>query len=73
MLVLTRKKDQRITIDVPPSNEPTQIVVTLLRIQSGACRIGIAAAREVIVRRAELPLLTEEQIQQQQAAKRAKQ
>lgn len=72
MLVLTRKRNEKITITVPPSNEPTVITISLPRIQPGSCRVGIEAVRDVIVRRAELPPLSEAQIQQQ-AAKRAQQ
>ncbi len=61
MLVLTRKRNEKITITVPPSNEDTEITISLPRIQPGSCRIGIEAAREVIVRRAELPPLPKTQ------------
>lgn len=47
MLVLTRLCDERIVIG--------EIVITVVAIEGGRVRIGIAAPREVTVRRAELP------------------
>lgn len=71
MLVLTRKRNEKITITVPPSDEPTEITISLPRIQPGSCRIGIEAERKVIIRRAELPPLPADHIQP--AAKRDQQ
>lgn len=48
MLVLTRKARQRLVID-------ERIVVTIVRVDGGAVRLGIEAPREVTIRREELP------------------
>jgi carbon storage regulator len=50
MLVLSRKADERIII-----NE--NIVVTVVRIEGDKVRLGIAAPREIPIRREELPAL----------------
>jgi carbon storage regulator len=49
MLVLSRRAGERVVID-------ESIVVTVLRIEGDRVRVGIAAPKEVPVRRAELPV-----------------
>lgn len=53
MLVLSRKKDEKILLKVPGSTE--DIEITVVRIDSlNKVRLGIKAAKEVIVLRSEL-------------------
>ena len=53
MLVLTRKKDQKITITVPPSDKERVIEVTLVEVKTGypvhRARIGFEADRDIII------------------------
>lgn len=52
MLVLSRKKNERIVIG-------QNIVVQVIRVTGGAVRLGIEAPLEVSIRRDELPRLNE--------------
>ena len=52
MLVLTRKADESIVID-------GRITIKVLQLRGNRIRLGIEAPPEVVVRRAELPPLTE--------------
>ena len=52
MLVLSRKKDERLIID-------GNIVVTIVKVGGGTVRLGIEAPAEVSVRREELAPLTD--------------
>ena len=51
MLVITRKADESLVIDV----QGTPIYVHVLRTQSGGASVGIDAPKEWSIRRAELP------------------
>ncbi len=54
MLVLSRKPGECIRVVVPPSDEPTTIVVALVTCNTSRSRIGFLAASEVEVLRSEL-------------------
>ena len=54
MLVLSRKVDERIVITVPPSDKPTQIIITAVEFRGDKVRIGIDAPSDVLVLRDEL-------------------
>ena len=51
MLVLSRRQGQSLRVDVGDGKE---IVITVVRIQPGAVRIGIEAPKEMNVARSEL-------------------
>lgn len=51
MLVLSRKKDETVTMTVPPSETPTTITVTQVDIRGDKSRIGFDAPREVEITR----------------------
>lgn len=52
MLVLSRKKDEKILIRVPGLSQDIEIIVA--RIDRGRVRIGVEASPEVIVLREEI-------------------
>lgn len=54
MLVLRRDELAQIIIDVPPSDKPQQVVVSVCRAWGGGARIGVTAPPVVRVLRAEL-------------------
>jgi carbon storage regulator len=54
MLVLSRRKDEKIIITVPPSDKPTTVEVVLVDIRGNKSRIGINAPRQVAVNRDEV-------------------
>lgn len=57
-LVLSRRQNEKVIITVPPSDTPTQIVVSVVEIRGvhGDCkaRLGFLADRSVSVHRSEL-------------------
>jgi sRNA-binding carbon storage regulator CsrA len=55
-LTLTRKEEQRIIVVVPPSSEPTRIVVEMGRIMGERARIAIEAAESVRIDREEIAI-----------------
>jgi carbon storage regulator CsrA len=54
MLVLSRKQLEKIVIDVPPSDRPRRIVVSVVVIERGKVRLGFEAGRDIRVMRPEL-------------------
>lgn len=54
MLVLSRQRDEEVVITVPPSAEPTQIVMTIVDIRGDKVRTGWEAPRHVAVHRREV-------------------
>jgi carbon storage regulator CsrA len=54
MLVLGRKHNESVVIEVPPSEHPVQIQVTIVDIDRGKTRLGFKAARKVLILRKEL-------------------
>src|SRR5947209_12599986 len=54
LLVLSGCRDQRIEILVPPSDQPTLIVETIIDIRGDKVRLGYEAPRTVRVDRAEV-------------------
>ena len=54
MLVLSRKSKESVTITVPPSTEPTTVVVSVGQIKLSKVSIGIAAPICVKVDRSEI-------------------
>lgn len=53
MLILSRRLGKKTFLTVPPSKEPTQIVVTIVRDAGPMCstKIGFEAPREVEIHR----------------------
>lgn len=49
MLVLRRKKEQRIFITVPPSDKPAEITVLVCHVDNTAARLGFETSREVAI------------------------
>lgn len=54
MLAISRKETETIFLDVPPSKEPQRVAVSLSRLYGTRAVLGIDAAREVKILRAEL-------------------
>jgi sRNA-binding carbon storage regulator CsrA len=58
MLVVSRHRHEKIVIDVPPSDQPTKIVICIVDIQparhGGRTRIGFEAHVDVKIARKEL-------------------
>ena len=54
MLVLTREVDQEAIIFVPPSTEPQQICVQVVKIGEEKVRLGVTADKSVAIHRAEV-------------------
>jgi carbon storage regulator CsrA len=54
MLVLSRKRDEKLTLTVPPSDQPTIIEVTVVEVQKSKVRLGMQAPKEVAIARNEL-------------------
>jgi len=54
MLVLSRKKNERTVITVPPSNKPQQIVITTVDIRGDKVRTGYDADEAVTIHRGEV-------------------
>ncbi len=54
MLILSRFRDQAVTINVPPSNKTTIIEVIISDIRGDKIRLGFVAERKVIISRNEL-------------------
>ena len=54
MLVLERKINQSIVIQVPPSSTPQDIVVTLCQASPGRGKIGTKANNDIKILRSEL-------------------
>lgn len=54
MLVLSRKRDERIVLTVPPSTTPTRIEFTCVDIRGDKCRTGWEAPTEVAIHRGEV-------------------
>lgn len=57
MLILTRKIHQTIKIKLPREEdyeEGQEIVITILNLDTNRVRIGVAAPKEVIIRRGEV-------------------
>lgn len=65
MLCLARRPGERLTITIPPSAEPREITIDVLR-GNGAARWGITAPKEINVVRSEL--LRAEKEKQEHAA-----
>lgn len=56
MLVLSRKRNEKLMFTVPASDQPTEIVLTVVDVRGDRVRLGSEAPREVIVDRAEVYL-----------------
>ena len=54
MLVLSRKKDEKIILRVPNNED---IVLTVIRIEGNRVRLGIEAREDVVILRSELDKL----------------
>ncbi len=54
MLTLSRKTQERIVYDVPPSDKPTRIEVLVDKIAGNSVRLASLAPRSVAIFRAEL-------------------
>ena len=54
MLVLSRKLNESIIVDVPPSNQTTRIVIMACKLEPHQVRLGIEAPRSTTVAREEL-------------------
>ncbi len=54
MLVLTRQKDERIVVVVPPSDKPTTVEILVADILGSKARIGVDCPRHVSVDRKEI-------------------
>lgn len=54
MLVLSRKTNERVVISVPPSAEPTEVVVQVVDIHGGKARLGIQAPKTATIHREEV-------------------
>lgn len=54
MLVLSRKKNEEIVIEIPPSQISKRVFVTIVRANPGNVRVGISADRDVSVNRGEI-------------------
>lgn len=54
LLCLTRKKNERIILTVPPSTTPTRIVVTTISIERDKVRLGTEAPAAVVIDREEI-------------------
>ena len=54
MLVISRTRDGRVVIIVPPSDKPTEIDMTIVDIRGDKVRLGFDAPREVNIARSEL-------------------
>lgn len=54
LLVLMRSARQRVFISVPPSAEPTQIVVEVTDVRSGRAWLGFDAPKDTVVHREEV-------------------
>lgn len=57
MLVLSRDKWQSVVIRVPPSTEPTEIVVAVVDVRGGdypKARLGFEAPKETVIHRREV-------------------
>lgn len=51
MLVVTRKVNEQVYLDVPPSTEPIRIMIQPADIRGDKIRLGIDAPREVQISR----------------------
>ena len=56
MLVLSRRQNQGIVIEVPPSTNTTTIRLVVVESSGGLTRFGLEAPREVNICRDEVPL-----------------
>lgn len=54
MLVLSRKKSERIMVSVPPSTEPQTIEVVVTDIRGDKAKIGLKANADVVIHRQEV-------------------
>ena len=54
MLVLARMKDQALVFNVPPSDKPTRVTVTVCDIRGDKVRLGSDAPVEVTIHRKEI-------------------
>jgi carbon storage regulator len=54
MLVLSRKQNEQIVVEVPASPEPQRIVFTVVDIRGDKVRLGTEASIEVTVHRREI-------------------
>lgn len=54
MLILARKRNQSVFIDVPPSSEPRRIEVVCIELKDGRTRLGFVADEDVVIIRDEL-------------------
>lgn len=54
MLVLSRQYNESIIITVPPSTEPTEVVITVVDIRGDKVRLGCTAPTHVPVHRQEV-------------------
>lgn len=53
-MVLTRKREEQVFIEVPASSEPRLIKLMVVEIRGEKCRIGIDAPRDWPVHREEI-------------------
>ena len=54
MLVLTRARDEKVVVTVPPSDRPTRLLVEPVDIRASRVRLGFTAPNEVVIDRAEV-------------------
>lgn len=56
MLILSRSENETLVLDVPPSTEPTRIVVLVAGVRRGAKRVqlGVEADKSVVIYRGEV-------------------
>ena len=54
MLVLSRKENESIRVVVPPSDQPTTVVVTVAKLAGQKVRLGFSAPRAVEIVRSEV-------------------
>lgn len=54
MLVLARDEEEEIIVTVPPTKGPRRMAIKLIRASNGRAKIGIEAADDVEVNRAEV-------------------
>lgn len=55
MLVLARERSEVIRLEIPPSDQPREFFVKVVRIKNGQARLGFYGPREIEVMRDELP------------------
>lgn len=54
MLVLSRQNEESIELQIPPSDQPRVVTITVKRIDQTRVRLGTEAPREITIVRTEL-------------------